>query len=129
MVNGVLHRFVKERIKKLKYLKNFTFLIQLVFYTVPLLTYLGFRVNSGEYKLMGLAPYGIENSDETNIFIDKIKSEIVDIKEDGSIFLNQKYFKYTYGLRMIKEKSLNLYLDLILEKKRKKSHKLIVIWL
>ncbi len=66
--------------------------------------YLGFRVNSGEYKLMGLAPYGIENSYETNLFIDKIKSEIVDIKEDGSIFLNQKYFKYTYGLRMIKEK-------------------------
>jgi len=66
--------------------------------------YLGFRVNSGEYKLMGLAPYGIENSDETILFINNIKSEIVDIKEDGSIFLNQKYFKYTYGLRMIKEK-------------------------
>ena len=65
--------------------------------------YLGFRVNSGEYKLMGLAPYGIENSDETSSFIEKIKSELVDIKEDGSIFLNQKYFKYTYGLRMIKE--------------------------
>ena len=65
--------------------------------------YLGFRVNSGEYKLMGLAPYGIEDSEETNTFIDKIKSEVVDIKEDGSIFLNQKYFKYTYGLRMIKE--------------------------
>ena len=65
--------------------------------------YLGFKVNSGEYKLMGLAPYGIENSDETNLFIEKIKSDIVDIKEDGSIFLNQEYFKYTYGLRMIKE--------------------------
>jgi carbamoyltransferase len=65
--------------------------------------YLGFRVNSGEYKLMGLAPYGIEDSEETKTFIDKIKSEVVDIKEDGSIFLNQKYFKYTYGLRMIKE--------------------------
>ena len=65
--------------------------------------YLGFRVNSGEYKLMGLAPYGIENSDENKLFIEKIKSEIVDIKEDGSIFLNQNYFKYTYGLRMIKE--------------------------
>jgi carbamoyltransferase len=37
--------------------------------------YLGFRVNSGEYKLMGLAPYGIEDSEETNTFIDKIKSE------------------------------------------------------
>jgi len=66
--------------------------------------YLGFRVNSGEYKLMGLAPYGIEKSKETQRFIEKIKSEIVDIKEDGSVFLNQKYFKYTYGNRMIKEK-------------------------
>jgi len=65
--------------------------------------YLGFRVNSGEYKLMGLAPYGQEHSKETISFISKIKSNIVDIKEDGSIFLNQKYFKYTYGLRMIKE--------------------------
>ena len=65
--------------------------------------YLGFRVNSGEYKLMGLAPYGIENSNETNLFYNKIKSEIVEIKDDGSIFLNEKYFKYTYGLRMIKE--------------------------
>jgi carbamoyltransferase len=53
---------------------------------------------------MGLAPYGIEDSEETKTFIDKIKTEVVDIKEDGSIFLNQKYFKYTYGLRMIKEK-------------------------
>ena len=52
---------------------------------------------------MGLAPYGIDDSKETNLYIDKIKSEIVDIKDDGSIFLNQKYFKYTYGLRMIKE--------------------------
>ena len=67
--------------------------------------YLGFRVNSGEYKLMGLAPYGIEDLEETKLFIDKIKSEVVDIKEDGSIFLNQKYFKYTYGLKMIKENS------------------------
>ena len=65
--------------------------------------YLGFRVNSGEYKLMGLAPYGIEESEETKLFTEKIKSEVVDIKDDGSIFLNQKYFKYTYGLRMIKE--------------------------
>ena len=65
--------------------------------------YLGFRVNSGEYKLMGLAPYGIEDSEETKSFIKLIKSEIVSIKDDGSIFLNQTYFKYTYGLKMIKE--------------------------
>lgn len=66
--------------------------------------YLGFRVNSGEYKLMGLAPYGKESSEKTKLYIEKIKAEIVDIKEDGSIFLNQDYFNYTHGLRMINEK-------------------------
>ena len=67
--------------------------------------YMGFRVNSGEYKLMGLAPYGNENSNQTQDFIRKIKSEIVEIKADGSIVLNQKHFNYTSGLRMIKEKN------------------------
>ncbi len=62
--------------------------------------YLGFTVNSGEYKLMGLAPYGNPNSEQTFKFIEKIKSEIVDIKSDGSIWLNQKYFNYATGLRM-----------------------------
>lgn len=66
--------------------------------------FLGFRVNSGEYKLMGLSPYGNLKSKETNDFIKIIKSNIVDIKNDGSIFLNQKYFKYASGLRMIDEK-------------------------
>ena len=66
--------------------------------------YLGFKVNSGEYKLMGLAPYGNFSSDETQNFIKLIKNNLVDIKNDGSIFLNQTYFKYTYGLRMIKDK-------------------------
>lgn len=63
--------------------------------------YLGFTVNSGEYKLMGLAPYGNEHADQTREFIKKIKSELVDIKEDGSIWLNQKYFNYATGLRMV----------------------------
>ncbi|WP_343604978.1 carbamoyltransferase [Fluviicola sp.] len=63
--------------------------------------YLGFTVNSGEYKLMGLAPYGNEFSPQTQEFISKIKSELVDIKEDGSVWLNQKYFNYATGLRMV----------------------------
>ncbi|MFV8281339.1 carbamoyltransferase, partial [Christiangramia marina] len=63
--------------------------------------YLGFRVNSGEYKLMGLAPYGNPSAKETLSYISKIKEEIVDIKEDGSIFIHQNYFKYTTGNRMI----------------------------
>lgn len=83
--------------------------------------FLGFRVNSGEYKLMGLAPYGIEDSEETKIFIEKIKSEIVDVKEDGSIFLNQKYFRYTYGLRMIKE---NMFKELFGFNTRKKEEEI-----
>lgn len=66
--------------------------------------YLGFTVNSGEYKLMGLAPYGNPNDEETDKFIHLIKSEIVDIKEDGSVWLNQKYFNYATGLRMVDEK-------------------------
>jgi len=66
--------------------------------------FLGFKVNSGEYKLMGLAPYGNHDSDEVTHFVRKIKEELVDIKEDGSIWLNQKYFNYAVGLKMIDEK-------------------------
>jgi len=56
--------------------------------------YVGFRVNSGEYKLMGLAPYGKPK------YCDLIKKELVDIKEDGSFKLNMKYFNYCAGLTM-----------------------------
>jgi carbamoyltransferase len=60
----------------------------------------GFRVNSGEYKLMGLAPYG--NRDDTRFkkFKKVILEELVDIRDDGSILLNLKYFDYPTGLRM-----------------------------
>ncbi|HOY33229.1 MAG TPA: carbamoyltransferase [Bacteroidales bacterium] len=66
--------------------------------------YLGFRVNSGEYKLMGLAPYGNAGATQTIDFIGKIKSHLVSIKDDGSIWLNMDYFNYATGLRMVKEK-------------------------
>ncbi len=65
--------------------------------------YLGFAVNSGEYKLMGLAPYGNPESEDIKKYIGLIKQYLVDIKTDGSIWLNQKYFNYATGLRMIKE--------------------------
>jgi carbamoyltransferase len=72
--------------------------------------YLGFRVNSGEYKLMGLAPYGDPISSQTNEFISTIKNQLVDIKSDGSIWLNQKYFNYSVGLQMThNEKWANLF--------------------
>jgi len=66
--------------------------------------YLGFKVNSGEYKLMGLAPYGNPNSERTQRFIELIKREIVKIFDDGSIWLNQEYFEYATGLKMVNEK-------------------------
>ena len=69
--------------------------------------FLGFKVNSGEYKLMGLAPYGEEDSEQTNSFIETIKSILVDIKEDGSIWMDQSYFNYATGLRMVKDKKWN----------------------
>ncbi len=65
--------------------------------------YLGFTVNSGEYKLMGLAPYGNPEAEQTKKFVEIIKSKLVDIKEDGSIWLDQDYFNYATGLRMAKD--------------------------
>ena len=58
--------------------------------------YTGFKVNSGEYKLMGLAPYG------NPIYEDKIK-RLIDIKDDGTFRLDQKYFNYATGLTMTNE--------------------------
>lgn len=55
--------------------------------------YLGFKVNSAEYKVMGLAPYG------KPIYYDKVR-KLIDIKKDGSFWMNMKYFAYDYGLRM-----------------------------
>lgn len=63
--------------------------------------YLGFTVNSGEYKLMGLALYGNPKSEETENFVQIIKAQLVDIKADGSIWLNQHFFNYAAGLRMV----------------------------
>lgn len=62
--------------------------------------YLGFKVNSGEYKLMGLAPYGNPNSAQTKKFKEKILTELVDIREDGSILLNMNYFDFATRLTM-----------------------------
>ncbi len=56
--------------------------------------YTGFRVNSGEYKLMGLAPYG------RPIYEKQILDELIDLKEDGSFRMNMKYFNYATGLTM-----------------------------
>ena len=64
--------------------------------------YTGFKVNSGEYKLMGLAPYG------KPIYEDKVK-QLIDIKEDGTFRLDQKYFNYATGLTMTNNKFHKLF--------------------
>jgi carbamoyltransferase len=56
--------------------------------------YTGFKVNSGEYKVMGLAPYGEPK------YVDRIYGDLMDLREDGSFRLNQKYFNYLTGLTM-----------------------------
>ena len=65
--------------------------------------YLGFKVNSGEYKVMGLAPYGEPKF--KNLILDKL----VDLKDDGSFRLNMKYFDYATGIKMTNEKFSNLF--------------------
>jgi len=65
--------------------------------------FLGFRVNSGEYKVMGLAPYGEPR------YADLIRQQLIDIKDDGSFKLNLDYFTYVHGLRMTGRKFSELF--------------------
>ena len=65
--------------------------------------YCGFKVNSGEYKLMGLAPYGVSR------YVDTIKENLIDIKEDGTFRLDISYFKYHRGFQMTGRKFHKLF--------------------
>jgi carbamoyltransferase len=65
--------------------------------------YTGFRVNSGEYKLMGLAPYGEPK------YVDLILERLIDLKEDGTFRLNMKYFNYATGLTMTNQAFADLF--------------------
>jgi carbamoyltransferase len=65
--------------------------------------YTGFRVNSGEYKLMGLAPYG------TPRYVDRIRERIVSVFDDGSLWLDMSYFNYGRGLTITSEKFHDLF--------------------
>ena len=65
--------------------------------------YCGFKVNSGEYKLMGLAPYGLPK------YVQKIKENLIDIKEDGTFRLDISYFKFHRGFRMTSNKFNKLF--------------------
>ena len=65
--------------------------------------YLGFKVNSGEYKMMGLAPYGKPKYKKI------IYDNLINVKDDGSFRINQKFFSYSTGLKMINDKFINLF--------------------
>jgi carbamoyltransferase len=65
--------------------------------------YCGFRVNSGEYKLMGLAPYGEPR------YVDRILGTVVDVKDDGSVWMDMSYFNYCQGLTMTSPKFHDLF--------------------
>lgn len=65
--------------------------------------YLGFKVNSAEYKVMGAAPYG------KPVYVEKIKKHLVDIKEDGSFRLNMKYVSYEHSLVMVEKEFEKLF--------------------
>jgi len=65
--------------------------------------YCGFKVNSGEYKLMGLAPYGLEGSERVKRYADAIVNELIDLRPDGSMLCNMDYFNYATGLTMCRD--------------------------
>ena len=65
--------------------------------------YCGFKVNSGEYKLMGLAPYGNPEADQTRQWKELILDELVDVRDDGSVLLNMDYFDFATGLTMCRD--------------------------
>ena len=67
--------------------------------------YCGFKVNSGEYKLMGLAPYGNSEAEQTQKWKKLILDELVDLRDDGSLLLNMKYFDFATGLTMSRDEA------------------------
>lgn len=65
--------------------------------------YTGFKINNGEYKMMGLAPYG------QPVYEDLIKEKLIRISDDGSFTVNQEYFSYTHGIRTINKRFSKLF--------------------
>ena len=89
--------------KNLKVVKEIHFPHSLGLLYSALTYYIGFKVNSGEYKVMGLAPYG------EPIYADLILDKLIDLKDDGSFRLNQDYFDYCTGLTMTNAKFDDLF--------------------
>ena len=84
----------------IKVLKELDFPHSIGLFYTAFTYYCGFKVNSGEYKLMGLAPYGNKHAEETKEIKRKILENMIDLREDGSFLLNMDYFNYATGLSM-----------------------------
>jgi len=91
------------RNSRIKLLRELSFPHSLGLLYSAFTAYCGFRVNSGEYKLMGLAPYGRRDS-EYRKFKDAILNDLADIRDDGSFLLNMKYFNFAVGNSMYGER-------------------------
>ena len=87
---------------KIKMLKTMRFPHSLGLLYSAFTYFCGFRVNSGEYKLMGLAPYGEPK------YVDLILDKLIDLREDGSMHMDMQYFSYCQGLRMTNRKFADL---------------------
>lgn len=94
---GLGRRNTLEIVKELRFPHSMGMLYSAITY------YTGFQVNSGEYKVMGLAPYG------KPVYADIILDKVVDLKEDGSLWLDMEYFNYCQGLTMTSEKFHDLF--------------------
>lgn len=90
--------------KDIKVLKEIRFPHSLGLLYSSFTYYCGFEVNAGEYKLMGLAPYGDPGSEEFLRMKQTILEKLITVYEDGSFVLHQEYFNYVSGLRMVHEK-------------------------
>jgi len=89
--------------KKLKIIKEIHFPHSLGLLYSAFTYYIGFKVNSGEYKVMGLAPYGKPR------YVDLIYEKLIQVADDGSFKLNMKYFDYAIGLKMTNNKFNKLF--------------------
>jgi carbamoyltransferase len=111
------HRICRDN--EIKIIKELIFLIPGLVYSA-FTYYTGFKVNSGEYKLMGLAPFGTLTLNKQKKFREIIYQELADVREDGSLLLNMKYFRFATGLTMTYDKKWENCLEL--NEDRKESH-------
>jgi len=90
--------------KQIKIIKEMHFPNSIGLFYSAMTYYCGFKVNSGEYKLMGLAPYADRESKEVKKYKRLLEENVIDIKKDGSVQMNMDFFDYPIGLKMCNDK-------------------------